>query len=199
LEQTLEPTQLGGINQVEDEGEGIESEQFAVVIDIDAGHGHQFGAEAASRTSNIPVSQQFLSSAEADSTQARAFWSWGNNPWSISVNYQFEQSEFENAGDASSDVPSPLTTHRIPARIQWTSEKGWALAATTTYIDQSGDFYPLGTSAETTSADDSFTLIDLSARLQFLERHAEIELRINNAFDQSFRYQSTNLIDPTPR
>lgn len=199
LEQTLEPTQLGGFNQLNDETDGIESSQYSGGIDIYAGRGHQFGAEASLHKSKIPFAQQSIFSADADTTQAQVYWSWATKPWSISVKYQYEKSEFNNTNDTASDIPSPLKSYRIPARIQWQSEKGWALSATTTYVHQNADFYPNGVAAGATSEKDQFSLLDVAATYQFWSQHAELAVRVNNALNESFRYQSTNMADPTPR
>lgn len=199
LEQTLEPTQLGGFNQFDDEAQGVESSQYSAGIDIDAGHGHRFGLEGNWSESDVPIAVPGRFSAEADLTQARLFWNWGNAPWSISAHYQFEKSEFGDVTDNSSIAPSPLKTHRVPVHMQWQSESGWILAATATYIHQDGDFYPNGALAAPVQAEDEFTVLDIAASYQFWSNHAELQLRVNNAFDESFRYQSTTLMDTTPR
>jgi len=191
IEQTLEPTQIAGFNQFFDETEGIKSDQYALGFDIDAGAGHFIGGEWRIRKSNVPSVQDLAELLNAKQPQAQVFWNWSIEPWAISLAYQYEKSEYTSA--VLLDVPTLLTTQRIPVQVKWFSG-ALSLGVTATHFDQSGEF----NNGESKSSD-HFTLLDIAATYSFWHRRAEIELRCNNVFDESFSYQNTNLYDPTPR
>ena len=194
IEQTLEPTTIGGFNQFSDEAEGIESDQYALGFDIDAGLGHRFGAEVHLQKSDIPFGAENAVMQEAKLRRGQLFWNWSSKPWAVSASYHYEQSKYIHIDDAFGNIPSPLTTHRVPLQIRWFSESGLVVSATATYFEQDAEFDQL---AE--KADSHFTLLDAALRYSFLRKKAEVSLHCNNIFNQSFNYQSTSLFDRSPR
>ena len=192
LEQTLEPTQVGRFNQFADESEGIESGQYALGADVDIGNKQWLGVEVFSRKSNVPSAQQTGELLDAKQKQGRIFWNWSYAPWAVSLAYQYEKTEYTSPYFL--DIPTPLTTQQIPLQLRWLSDTGLAISATTTYVDQDGEF-----DTEPTLISRRFTLLDLAASRSFLERKLEVELRCNNLFDKSFSYQNSDFYDPTPQ
>lgn len=192
IEQTLEPTQIAGFNQFFDETEAIESDEYALGFDIDAGAGHYVGGELRVKQSDVPSAQDLGELLDAKQRQAQLFWSWSADPWAISLAYQYEKSEYTS--NVFLDVPSLLITQRTPLIAKWFSARGLSIGAEVTHFDQRGEF-----NNGASKSSDHFTLMDISAGYSFWQRRAEIEVRFNNIFDASFRYQNTNLYDPTPR
>ena len=191
IEQALEPTQLGGFNQFVDEKEAIASDQYALGFDIDAGAGHYMGGELRIRKSTVPSAQNLDELLDAKQRQAQLFWNWSTEPWAISLAYHYEKSEYTSS--VFLDIPTLLTTQRIPLTVKWFSG-GLSIGATATHFDQSGEF----NSGESKSSD-HFTLLDVAASYSLWHQRAEVELRCSNVFNESFSYQNTNLYDPSPR
>jgi Flp pilus assembly protein TadD/outer membrane cobalamin receptor len=197
IEQTLEPTEVGGFNQFTDEAEGIESDQYAVGFDFDIGHGHRLGGDAFIRKLEIPIIDPTsgLIQSNAEQKQMLVFWNWSTNPWAISLKYIYEKSEYTDTDTvALFGAATPMITQSIPMRVQWQSQNGLTISAIATYFNQKAEF-----DDGLTKADDNFTLLDAMVSYPFFNHHLEVELRCNNLFDKSFRYQNTNLYDPTPR
>ncbi len=195
-EQTLEPTQLGGFNQLVDETEGIESDQYAVGFDFDMGYGHHLNGEILTRKSAIPLVDPIDGFLRSDAEQklGSIAWSWSADPWAISLKYLYEKDEYVEDDQSFEGKPSPLTTHRLPFRIQWQSKAGLSISAVTTYLDQKAEF-----DRGLTKRSESFTLFDIVASYPFWNRRLEAEFRCNNLFVKSFTYQNINLYDPSPR
>lgn len=194
IEQTIEPTQLSGFNQFTDETDGIESENYAARLDLNAGSGHYFGAEALFRKSDILSDLSGDSSPEVEDKIAQIFWNWATNPWAVSFAYQHENSEYTiQPNIVITNLPTRLTTRSTPLQLKWIHHTGLSLATTATYFHQKMDTF------QENSLTTDFTLLDLVATYTFLQRQVEVELRCNNLFDKGFRYQSTNLLDSTPR
>lgn len=194
IEQTLEPTNLSGFNQFFDEADGIESNQYALGFDVDAGRGNWFGGEMYFQKSDIPFGAENTVMQKAESTRGRLSWNWSAEPWAISATYHFERSKYLNIENAFGNIPSPLTTHKVPLQIQWHSDGGLMVSATATFLEQSAEF-----DQRQVEADTHFTLLDAELRYSFLRRTAEVSLHCNNIFNRSFNYQSTSLFDPSPR
>ena len=195
-EQTLEPTQVGGFNQLADEIDGIESDQYALGFDLDVSHGHHLGGDFLIRKLTIPLVDPIDGYIQNDAKQKQAllFWSWGSNPWAMSFKYVYEKNEYVGDEPSFTGTPTPLTTHRLPLRIQWQSSNGLLISATTTYFDQKANF-----DRGLTKRSESFTLLDIATNYTFWNHRIELELRCNNLFDKSYIYQNTNLYDPSPR
>ena len=194
IEQTLEPTQLGGFNQFADEASGIESNQYALGFDVDAGSGNWFGGEFAFQKSDIPFAAQNTVLQKAEQTRGQLFWNWSSNPWAVSLAYHYERTEYMKIEDSIGNIPSPLTTKRMPFNVRWLSNTGVTLSATTTYFEQNAKF-----DQRLTKADTHFTLLDTALSYSFWQRKAEISLHCNNVFNKSFNYQNTSLFDSSPR
>lgn len=214
-EQTLEPTQLGGFNQFLDDREGTEARQYGIGFDADLGRGHHIGFELLERAPEIPlITNTGTNIIEMKQTRAQLFWSWATQPWAINVSYRYDHDEndvdrINNIDFSLADVPSKLTTQRLPVELNWISGHGLMLSATATYVDQKAerpllqiDADPSGIPVADISIDrnsDSFMLFDLALRYRFWEQQAELSLLCNNVADIRFRFQSGNLYDVTPR
>ncbi len=215
VEQSLEPTQLGEFNQVIDDREGTESSQYGVGADLDLLGGHHIGFEWLERKPDIPLTTAIGNTiVGTEQTQAQLFWSWSINPVALNLSYRYDHSEntenlAEDTNFSLSNVPSLLTTHRIPLELSWAPSNGMTVSATVTYFDQKAErplvdvtFDGAGIPTLQTVIDedgDNFTLVDLSAKYRFWKHRVEISVRCNNITDESFRYQNTNLYDTTPQ
>jgi hypothetical protein len=194
IEQTLEPTQLGGFNQFYDEGVGIESNQYALGFDVNTGVGHWLGGEVTFQKAEIPSGNQNTTLQKADLTKTKLFWNWSTKPWAVSLAYYFEKSKYVNLENAIANIPTPLTTHRVPFRVQWLSASGLMASATTTYFKQNAEF-----DQGFNRADTHFVLLDAAISYPLWRNKIEVDLRCDNVFNKSFNYQNTSLLDPTPR
>jgi Flp pilus assembly protein TadD len=195
IDQTIEPTQIGGFNQFNDETDGIESENYALGFDLKAGGGHRFGVEGLFKNSYIPYDLSGAGSPKVEDKQAQVFWNWAINPWAVSLEYRYENGEYVNPPPVFrfASLPIRLTTQSVPLKVKWLHQSGFTVATTATYFHQKMNSFQ--EDAVTTN----FTLLNVIASYTFLQRQAEVELRCSNLLDKGFRYQSTNLLDSTPR
>lgn len=190
VEQTIEPTQIGGFNQLYDETDGTESDNYAMGVNIRVAAGHRFGAEAVLREFRLP----YDTTVEVEDRLARVYWNWAFAPWAISLDYRHENSEYTIAGIEGVVAPPERATRSVPFQVKWVHHSGFAAAATTTYFHQRVEGNET-VEQETTH----FTLVNMVASYRFPQRQAEVELRCSNLFDEEFRYENASLVDSTPR
>jgi Flp pilus assembly protein TadD len=197
IEQTLEPTQLGGFNQFNDEANGVESENYALGFDFRADGGHHFGVEYLLRNSYIPFPVPPDSLLQVKSGDVQIFWNWAIDPWALSLTYHYEDNEYTlpplPPGLVITYIPDQLITQSVPFQVKWIHQGGFSVAANTTY------FYQKMESSVDGRITTHFTLLDLVASYRFMRQQAEVELRCNNLFDKEFVYQNEDPSDATPQ
>jgi Flp pilus assembly protein TadD len=188
--QTLEPTQVGGFNQLNDEVKGVDSENYGVAVDYGFGERHKFGVEAVSRNTQTPIFVTGdLHEIRGDQDLYRVFWNATWNPWAVSLGYQYDKIEHESPFALPIINLLKIETMRVPLQIGWLSESGFTVSTVATYFDQTVDEF------SGASENSRFALLDLTASYLFFDRHFEVELGCNNISDRKFRYQSVGIFD----
>jgi len=197
LDQTLEPTQVGGFNQFNDDIDGLESDNYAAGVNFDAGGGHHFGVDVLQRKADIPILSIFgqTTPAEAKDNNAHIFWNWAINPWAVSLAYGYEDSK-QTA--ESTKEQNRLITQSLPLQLKWIHPMGLSVAVGATYFHQRAELLEQNTLATYTPTT-NFTLLNVATSYDFWQHRVELELRCDNIFDKEFRYASTSVYDPTPR
>lgn len=194
IEQTIEPTQLGGFNQFNDDLDGVQSDNYAVGVDIDAGKGHRFGAETLLRKSHGFA--LFNAPANTEDKNAGIFWSWAVSPWAVSLAYRYENTElaaFLASTMGTIDVDNQLVTQGVPLQVKWIHPVGLSVSASNTY------FHQKFSSSQGEAITSSFSLFNVVMNYAFFNHQVEIDVRCDNVFDEGVRYQSTNFRDPSPQ
>jgi tetratricopeptide (TPR) repeat protein len=182
-DQTIEPTQLAGFNQLFDDNGGTESKRFGIALDQKFSSSLYGGVEVSERKLAVPiavgVSDVFL---DWEEESYRTYLDWAPfTSLALSMEYQLEH--FDNEDEF---VPIPDTrTHIAPVTVRYFHPSGIFSSLTTTYVNQKVDFVSV---AEI--GDDEFILVDAGIGYRLPKRYGIVKLQVRNVFDNDFNYQA---------
>ena len=204
-DQTLEPTQVAGFNQFFDDAGATESWRYGIAVDQKFFKTLFGGVEASRRDLEIPfrsIVLDDLGSVISDAAErgdakedlVRAYVFWTPHPWlALSAEYQYER--FKHDDDVAF-LFQKVTTQRVPLGLRFFHPSGLSASLKTTYYHQNGDFRRLtGVCCE--SGQDDFWLVDAAIGYRLPKRFGLITVGVTNLFDQRFRYQETDLTNPS--
>jgi tetratricopeptide (TPR) repeat protein len=194
--QTLEPTQVAGFNQLFDDVNQTRSERLAAAVDQRFSRSVFGGLEVSARDLEVPIlgAGGTLSHWEPWSEQLhRAYMSWLVGPRvSISVDYVYEQRDRELPPGSGDVFPVWMKTQYAPVTLAYHHARGLFAALRAGYVSQELRFRdPFG--AETAGEDD-FWIADASIGYRLPRRLGSISLDVLNLFDEEFRYQDTDFL-----
>jgi outer membrane receptor protein involved in Fe transport len=183
-DQTIEPTQLAGFNQLFDDPGGTESKRFGIALDQKFSSSLYGGVEVSERKLAVPiavgVSDVFLD-WEEESYRTYLDWAPFTNV-AFSMEYQLEH--FDNEDEFVTNVPD-TRTHIAPVTVRYFHPSGIFSSLTTTYVNQKVDFVSV---AEI--GDDEFILVDAGIGYRLPKRYGIVKLQVRNVFDNDFNYQA---------
>ncbi|HEY6001163.1 MAG TPA: FecR domain-containing protein [bacterium] len=202
-EQTLEPTQVAGFNQFYDEINSTDYWTYGVGVDQKFTSRLYAGLEAERRNLKVPYEFSF-----PDGTPGRADWTektasayacWAPHDWfSLTAGYQYEKLDRGFTGNLN---VAELETHRLPLAVNFFHPSGIGAGVKATWYDQKGTF--LKPDAATPTPDnyaadsDRFWLVDAAVTYRLPLRHGTIVVGVQNLFDEEFKYQDTDVNNPS--
>jgi len=206
-EQTIEPTQVAGFNQLYDDPEGSESERYGVALD------HQFSKrvfsgmeyswrdiDASSQVFPQPPLPPAVSTANSEEQLGRIYAYWTpSQSVALSAEYQYEDIDRDNEYPPDLVTGTPYTdleTHRLPLGVVIHLPSGWFGGLKATYVDQEGRF--LDPALQSTMADDDdFWIVDTSVGYRLPKRYGFLTIGVKNLLDESFKFQDSSPTSPT--
>lgn len=194
-EQTLEPVQVSGFNQLYDDRTGTRATRYGFALDQHINSEWSAGFEISQRDLNVP----YGSDSNRGGTGS-LFWReqlyhgyvyW--MPWNrFSARLEYTYEDFYNS-DFIIDSSTPSTrTQTAPLTLSYFDPTGWFAQAKTTYVNQQVYVNNSANSMGRYMPND-FTLVDTSIGYRMPKRLGIIQFEIRNLFDQSFAYQSNGL------
>ena len=196
-DQTIEPTQIAGFNQLFDDMNGTAAWRYGAAAD------HTFAPRLFGGISfsyfDLDVAYEDLNAnmerVDWEERIGRAYLLWTPYNWmSTGINYHYERFERDNEF-VGNDLFAHLETHRIPVRLNFFCPEGVILKLQGTYIDQSGEFGDprFGTTEELS---DQFFVVDATVAYRLPRRYGIITLSVKNLMDERFHYQDTDSVNP---
>ena len=197
-QQTIQPTEVAGFNQLINDTEGTESWRYGLAVDRKFSDTVFAGAEFTTRDGKTPV---YVSSETGMRVEP---FDWDEDAirgylyWTPSSRMAFGAEYFYERTDTGSDLPDEgfyrnITTHRFPlsASFFWKSGVSWRLGAS--YVEQ--EYGKLVYGSDDLDRD-CFWLVDLGLSYRLAERLGIVSFQISNVFDESFNYQDTDPSNP---
>jgi Tfp pilus assembly protein PilF len=199
-EQTIEPTQVAGFNQLFDDVPGTEVWTYGAGID------HKFyknffgGIQFFRRDLDVPYTDinSVTGNAEFrhtdwDESIGNIYFYWAPHPWfALKTEYRYEKFDRENEFPGTEGIVD-LKTNQLSLGCNFFHPNGLFAKLNTSYIDQEGEFgYPRF--SPTVKDDDDFWVVDARIGYRIPNRMGFISLELKNLFDEKFKYQD---IDPT--
>jgi tetratricopeptide (TPR) repeat protein len=198
-DQTLEPTQVAGFNQFFDDINSTSSWNYGVAADQKFSESIFGGAEFSMRDMNIPFRQITATSDQVERGDgleylAHPYLFWTPHPWvALSAEYLYQR--FKN-DQSVAFLFKKLTTNRVPLGLRFFHPSGLGALVKVSYFDQNGDFNRQGT-GQFQSGHDNFWIVDAAINYRLPKRYGFIMVGATNLFNQHFRYQETDLRNPT--
>lgn len=196
LEQSLEPTQVAGLNQFRDDADGTDSRNIALAIDHQVNENLALGIELVDRDLERPEAGSASDQELSDQlTSAYLYWALQNG--SFSLNYYDEQQEYKTeVGFVSS--PIKLKTKRLPLNFSYHHRNGLSFAIEPSYVNQHADFR-FQSSSDVIVEKERFWILDLSAKYWFWQKQGVVAFEVKNAGKKEFQFQDTNFQDSSPK
>jgi tetratricopeptide (TPR) repeat protein len=192
--QTLEPTQVAGFNQFFDDIFNSKAWRYGVAVDQKFSKNIFGGIEFSYRKLEVPASDFFGNSIEADWTESlpKVYLLWTPHPWvALRAEYQYERI---NRDVELTDGVKEMDTHRLPLGINFFHPSGLSASLAATYYNQDGTFERILGGLEDGS--DNFWLIDAAISYRLPKRHGFLTVGAKNLFDQNFKYYDLDWKNP---
>lgn len=203
-DQTLEPTQVSGFNQFYDDINSTKSWRYGGAIDQKFSQTIFGGMEFSKRDLNVPFRSQVVDAFGniEDTVQrddgreylGRSYLFWTPYPW-LALSAEYQRERFKN-DSAVAFFYKELTTQKVPLGVRLFHSSGLGLSFRTTYVNQDGDFKRQAISSFE-SGNDHFWLVDAAVTYRLPNRYGLFAIGATNLFNQHFRYQETDLRNPS--
>ncbi len=189
--QTLEPTQVAGFNQLFADQLGTDTWRYGLGLDYAVNTNLKLGMELSTRdiTRTFSLNGDIEEEDQKESLhRAYLYWTPGQH-MAFSAEYQFEDFDRNfTPGEEDPDLPAALTTQRLPLAAHFFYNNGLYARLQTTYVDQKITLVlsPSGTER----LQDNFWIADAALGYRLPKHGGLIELVARNLTGESFRYQS---------
>jgi outer membrane receptor protein involved in Fe transport len=192
-DQSVEPTQVAGFNQLFEDPEGTSAWRYGVGVDQQLARDLFVGAEGTQRDLRVPIvvfsSPPDVTSHETMSWKeylARAYLFWTpHERLALRAEYFFERLLRD---DRFAAEVRAVDTHRAPLGAVLFLTAGLSVSATATYYDQTGRF---GFWPDAAPGHDHFWVIDAALSWRLPRRHGFFTVGATNLLDEGFRLYET--------
>lgn len=199
-EQTIEPTQLAGFNQLYDDQPGTEVELFGAGFDQELSTSLFVGGSFMHRDLQVPYTDISYLTGETEFEETE----WENQIgkvylyWlpleSLSLALEYYYEKYDRGSEFfGTDNYMELTNHRGKMKIAWFHPSGARAELSTSYVEQEGDFVDYWTLTSNEQRD-SFWLTDASVGYLLPKGYGLVSFDVKNLFDTEFKFQEE---DPT--
>ena len=203
--QTVEPTQVMGFNQLFDDDDGTDSRRYGVAIDRQLARQTSTGFELSQRHLKVPFKDIITDQTRRAAWREDVYRAYLHHVLGLRtvlrLEYQYEKldaDEVLHRSDSSNFTTLALTTQSLPLEIEYSHPAGWSLSGSARYVEQKGVFgNTLSNSAATTADRDHFWLVDAGLSYRLPGRYGKLSLQAKNLLDTAFLYQESDPENPT--
>lgn len=199
--QTIEPTQVAGFNQLFDDSTGVDAWRYGAALDQKFSRTLYGGVEFSKRELKVPfefidVSDNITGVDEADAKEhmGRAYLFWTPHPW-LAASIEFLYERFENPDVIFEELFSDLETFRMPLGISFFHPSGFIGRLKPAFIHQRGNFGEPSV-GPVESGEDQFWVVDASVGYRLPKRWGLVTIETKNLFDEEFQFQDTDPASP---
>lgn len=195
--QSLQPTQVAGFNQLFDDVNESRSERLGVGLDQRFSRTLFAGIELTQRELEVPIlgTGGRLARFEPWHEWAhRAYLSWlVTSNVGAGIEYYYERRDREVPAGTAAGFPLQITTRYAPFTLTYHHPAGLFATLRATAVDQELRFQGSATPGET-----HFWIADASVGWRLPRRLGTVSIDVLNLFDKEFRYQDTDFLG-TPK
>ena len=202
-DQTLEPTQVAGFNQLFDDPNLTEAWRYGGAIDQKFTSSLFGGVELSKRDLTVPFA--FVDVLDSFNTVNRdvdwkeylglAYLFWTPHPrLALRADYRFER--FDRDERFAAGVRE-LDTHRVLIGMSLFDPSGLSASLTPTYWHQDGTFEGFFDHTAVRSGRDDFWTVDAAVSYRLPKRYGFISVGATNLFNEEFRFFEIDMDNPT--
>lgn len=191
--QTLEPTQVAGFNQLFDDPNGTRSRRMGVGLDTYFVKNVYAGVEISDRDLKVPfmdgITTSFLTSERQQERLYRSYLYWlPHAHWAVNGEFQFEQ-YMRAAAIVAGDIDKPYQIHTLstPLAINYFHPNGIFSRFSTMYVQQN---LRRLTDSSLREGNDGFVLFDAALGYRLPNRRGLLSLEGRNLSDENFFYRN---------
>lgn len=198
--QTLEPTQIAGFNQLFDDISGTKSRRMGIGMDTHYANMLYGGFEVSQRDLDVPlefynpdVRNHQVEIQKQKENLYRSYLYWPiSNQWVLRGEGQFERFSRDNADTQ----PHQIDTISAPVSISYFGSQGLFTSVIGTYVNQKVDRVSPSLIYEGSKQDnvgrDGFFLLDTVLGLRLPNRRGILSFEVRNLLDEQFLYRNAN-------
>lgn len=193
VDQTIEPTQVAGFNQLYDDYNGARTRTLAAALDLKPTPGLRGLLEVRQRRLRLGPNLVGVESELAigpfeewreRSAVAGLFWT----PLPrLALTLQYREDDFERTPLITDQRPLAIDSRSVPLSVRYFIAERWSTQATLTHHEQRVVRAPSATKA---SGDEQFLVLDAAVAYRLPSVDGSISLTVNNVLDKRFVYQS---------
>lgn len=190
-DQSIEPTQIAGFNQMFDDPNGTWARRTGIGLDVKLAQGMSGGIEWSERDIKVPLTATNSNDQEEQLARAYFYWAFAKE-WALSIDAEYEQLSRDQITVQSL---TDIDTYSLPIGLSYFHPGGFFSNLIGTYVHQKVDRVPVSDPAE---GDDSFFLVDVSIGYRLPRRQGMVGLDVKNLFDEEFFYRDQNFVESEP-
>jgi tetratricopeptide (TPR) repeat protein len=189
--QTLEPTQVAGFNQLFDDIDGTKSTRYGIGADWRVLRSFNVGAEATWRYYEEPVNNATTGLLELEDRREqlhRAYATWAVTP-EVALIGELVYDRYWSEPGLDVNRPETVNTFSVPLGVRYFHHSGFFAGAGASFVHQTVHRFAGSTLAQGT---DDFTVVDAGVGYRFPRRRGVASLGVRNLFNNGFKYQDDN-------
>jgi predicted Zn-dependent protease len=191
--QSLEPTQVAGFNQLFDEVNGTAAWRYGIGADLRLTRTLTVGAEATWRDLELPFVEGATGEVvfvDHDEQTHRAYLHWLPVPEiALSAEVVYDRFKAQRSTLTIEDFfPERLTTISVPLGVRWFHPGGLFAGFGVTYVHQEVERSP-GAVLGLAEGTEDFVVLDVAAGYRFPNRRGLFSIEVSNLLDEEFRFQ----------
>ena len=191
VDQTLEPTQVAGFNQLFDDINGTRAKAYGVGLDARLMQDLLGGIEYVHRDLKVPVVGFAGPESDRQNENALAGYLYWAATDRIAVGFE---PRFERVRTPDQD-PERVENLIAPLSVRYFDPSGWFATLRGTLVNQQLRW---GASRAFEDTEETFFVLDAAAGYRLPNRRGILSLEVNNILDQNFRFQDFSYIDAEP-
>jgi tetratricopeptide (TPR) repeat protein len=183
--QTIEPTQIAGFNQLYDDPNGTVSTRYGIGLDHRLMQGLYLGGETTWRS--LDISALGNESFDADEQTHRLYLNWTPfDQLALSAELVYDRWQTSQSLLTTGETPEDVTTWSVPLTARYFHPSGMFATFGGAFVNQD-----VKRTQGTGLADgsDSFVVLDAAIGYRFPKRLGTVSLQVNNILDEGFNYQ----------
>lgn len=193
--QTLEPTQVAGFNQMFDDLNGTRSRRMGVGLDSALSKNIYGGMEVSDRDLKVPYLngdfRQFASEQQQERLYRTYLYWLPHAHWAVNGEFQYEQYDRAAVALNNPNKPYEINSLSAPLTINYFHPNGFFSKVSTTYLQQSLKRLP-DADPQLKEGNSDFVLLDAALGYRLPNRRGILSFEGRNLSDEQFFYRSYN-------